>query len=44
MVTRPIRKGDLITEDNTSLPEGSKIAELRKRQDDLVFGKELIDA
>jgi predicted homoserine dehydrogenase-like protein len=43
-VTRPIRKGELITTENSRLPEGSKIAELRARQDAMVFGKELADA
>ncbi|MBO6756330.1 MAG: homoserine dehydrogenase [Roseibium sp.] len=43
-VTRPIKKGDLITEDNTALPKDSQIAVLRQRQDELVFGKDLVDA
>ncbi|MCR9122430.1 MAG: homoserine dehydrogenase [Phyllobacteriaceae bacterium] len=43
-VTRPIGKGELITTENTRLPEGSKIAELRARQDEMVYGKELADA
>ena len=37
-VTAPIRKGELITRDNTDLPAGSKIAEIRGRQDRMIFG------
>ncbi len=37
-VTAPVRKGALITYQNTRVPEGSKIAELRARQDRLVHG------
>ncbi|MCR4268689.1 NAD(P)H-dependent oxidoreductase [Nitratireductor sp. ZSWI3] len=37
-VTRPIAKGELITYDNAAPPAGSKIAELRARQDKLVYG------
>ncbi len=37
-VTRPIAKGALITTSNTVVPVGSKIAELRRRQDRLVYG------
>ncbi|MCT8991268.1 NAD(P)H-dependent oxidoreductase [Chelativorans sp. SCAU2101] len=37
-VTRPIAKGMLITYDNAAPPPGSRIAELRARQDALVFG------
>jgi predicted homoserine dehydrogenase-like protein len=36
-VTRPIRKGELITYANVA-PPASKIAELRARQDQLVYG------
>lgn len=32
-VTQPVRKGELITYGNASVPAGSKIAELRARQD-----------
>lgn len=32
-VTAPIKKGELITYDNVAVPEGSRIAELRARQD-----------
>ena len=39
-VTRPIRKGELITHQNASIAPGSRIAELRARQDALVYGKE----
>jgi predicted homoserine dehydrogenase-like protein len=38
-VTRPIREGELITAANAAPPAGSKIAELRARQDLLVYGK-----
>ena len=37
-VTKPIAKGHLITTANTQVPAGSKIAELRARQDKLVYG------
>ncbi|ANT50297.1 NAD(P)H-dependent oxidoreductase [Mesorhizobium amorphae] len=37
-VTAPIRKGDLITYANATPAPGSKIAELRARQDRLVYG------
>lgn len=39
-VTAPIRKGELITYQNASVAAGSKIAEFRARQDQLVYGKE----
>ncbi len=35
-VTAPIRKGELITHANTSVPAGSKIAALRARQDKML--------
>ena len=35
-VSAPIRKGELITYDNAAPPQGSRIAELRARQDDLL--------
>jgi predicted homoserine dehydrogenase-like protein len=38
-VTKPIAKGQLITKANTEVPAGSKIAELRARQDKLVYGQ-----
>jgi len=37
-VTKPIAKGGLITTANTAVPPDSKIAELRARQDKLVYG------
>ncbi|WP_309086122.1 NAD(P)H-dependent oxidoreductase [Chelativorans sp.] len=37
-VLKPIRKGELITYENAAPPAGSKIAELRARQDRLVYG------
>jgi len=37
-VTAPIRKGALITAGNAAPVEGSKIVELRARQDRLVYG------
>jgi len=42
--TSAIRKGELITSDNTALPPDARIVELRRRQDEMVHGKELIDA
>ena len=38
-VTKPIAKGQLITKVNTAVPAGSKIADLRARQDKLVYGQ-----
>lgn len=38
-VTAPIRKGDLITYANAKPADGSRIAALRARQDELVYGK-----
>ncbi|WP_299617453.1 NAD(P)H-dependent oxidoreductase [Pelagibius sp.] len=35
-VSAPIKKGELITYDNAAPPQGSRIAELRARQDDLL--------
>ncbi len=35
---KPIKKGELITYENASLPAGSRLAELRARQDRLVYG------
>jgi predicted homoserine dehydrogenase-like protein len=37
-VTAPIKKGELITHANAATVPGSKIVELRARQDKLVFG------
>ena len=42
-VTAPIAKGELITAANTTLPD-AKIVELRRRQDEMIFGRELADA
>ncbi|WP_173931895.1 NAD(P)H-dependent oxidoreductase [Chelativorans sp. Marseille-P2723] len=38
-VLKPITKGQLITYDNAAPPAGSRIAELRARQDRLVYGE-----
>ena len=38
-VTQPIAKGQLITTANAAVPQGSKIAALRARQDRLVYGQ-----
>jgi predicted homoserine dehydrogenase-like protein len=35
-VTRPIAKGDLLTEDNVKVDPGSRIVALRRRQDDML--------
>ena len=40
VVTAPIKKGELITTANAAVAPGSKIAELRARQDRLVYGAE----
>ncbi len=37
-VTAPIKKGDLITYDNTSVAEDSKIAQMRAKQDAMIAG------
>jgi predicted homoserine dehydrogenase-like protein len=37
-VTQPVKKGSLITQANAQVPANSKIAELRARQDRLVYG------
>ena len=37
-VTAPIRKGELITALNTTLPN-AKIVDLRRRQDEMLYGK-----
>ena len=41
-VTAPIRKGELITGRNARLPN-TRIVELRKRQDEMIYGKDLIN-
>jgi predicted homoserine dehydrogenase-like protein len=38
VVTKTIRKGELITYDNTTLPADSKIVKLRALQDQMIFG------
>jgi predicted homoserine dehydrogenase-like protein len=35
-VTKPIRKGELLTYDNVALDQGSRIVALRRRQDELL--------
>jgi len=41
-VTAPIRKGELITGLNAKLPN-TRIVELRRRQDEMIYGKDLIN-
>lgn len=41
-VTAPIKKGELITTHNTKLP-ASRIVELRRRQDEMLYGKDLLN-
>ena len=43
VVTAPIRKGQLITAQNARLPN-SRLVELRKLQDEMLYGKDLLDA
>lgn len=46
-VTAPIKKGELLTKANVSLPADSRLAALRARQDEMLYGqrnKELADA
>ncbi|MBK0329213.1 homoserine dehydrogenase [Rhodobacteraceae bacterium F11138] len=43
IVTAPIRKGELITAQNARLPN-SRLLELRRRQDEMIYGKDLLDA
>ncbi len=43
-VTRAVKKGELLTRANTALPPNSRIAELRRRQDEMIYGKETVDA
>ncbi|AGI74221.1 hypothetical protein OA238_c43250 [Octadecabacter arcticus 238] len=38
IVTKPIRKGELITYENTTPPADSKIVQLRALQDQMIFG------
>jgi predicted homoserine dehydrogenase-like protein len=42
-VTAPIRKGELITAQNARLPS-CRLLELRKLQDEMIYGKDLLDA
>ena len=44
LVKAPIKKGELITSDNTDLPANSRIAALRDLQDQILFGKEVTHA
>lgn len=44
VTTAPIRKGELITALNTKLPASSRIVELRRRQDEMLYGKEPVHA
>jgi len=37
-VTGTIRRGELITADNVTLPTASRIVELRRLQDELLYG------
>jgi len=37
-VTAPVKKGELITYENTEVAEGSKIAEMRAKQDEMIAG------
>ena len=39
-MTKPIRKGELLTRAAVAPPEGSKIVELRRLQDLMVHGPE----
>ncbi len=43
-VTAPVAKGELLTDRNTALPEGSRIAALRARQDEMVHGRDMAHA
>lgn len=42
VVTAPIKKGELITAANAKLPD-SKLVELRRRQDVMLYGKDLLN-
>ena len=41
--TQSIAKGELITTDNVSLPKDSRIVDLRRRQDHMIYGKSQFD-
>ncbi len=43
-VTGLIRRGELITSDNVTLPPDSRIVELRRRQDQILYKGEIADA
>lgn len=38
-VLKDIKRGELLTYDNASVDEGSKLVQLRKKQDELIYGK-----
>lgn len=42
-VTAPIKKGELITAANTKLPE-TRLVELRRKQDEMLYGKDMFHA
>lgn len=43
-VIQPIKKGELLTYANVAIDETSRIAELRRRQDQMILGKEEVTA
>lgn len=43
IVTAPIKKGELITTHNTQLPE-TRLVELRRKQDEMLYGKDMLHA
>ncbi len=43
-VTAPIRKGELLTQANVAVDATSRIVEFRRRQDELIHGKEAVPA
>ena len=43
VVTAPIRKGELITAHNATLPK-TRLVELRRKQDELLYGKDMLHA
>ena len=44
VVLQPIRKGELLTYANTAVDSTSRIVELRRRQDELIYGKPAVTA
>lgn len=42
-VTAPIKKGELITAHNTTLPR-TRLVELRRKQDEMLYGKDMLHA